>query len=297
MPAAKRTLRIAPAHRRRPQAFPRSGFANVPLHTEAICRSMTTPSEFRNFAAACTRLSQSAENPANKTALLSMAEKWNGVATQADRIRQLVREADSAFGAPAADDDRPRQQLRPLKKIELRAKVDAEPALKPEPLKAEPLLKAELLTPEPLKADPLKADALKLEPPKTEPPKMEPPKVERLKPEPLKLESPRAEPMKPEPSKAESLKPEPAKTESLRPEPLKPEPLKAEAAKTEPSRPESSNVTTMPRPEPLKGPVLRKPEPMPMKSDAMPRVAPPPSVATPPAGEPRPAQRLVAGAA
>jgi hypothetical protein len=53
--------------------------------------------EYQNYAAACERLARATETETNKTALLMMAEKWSGLATQAERIRQLVKEADAVF--------------------------------------------------------------------------------------------------------------------------------------------------------------------------------------------------------
>ena len=52
--------------------------------------------DFRNYAEACARLAKSADTDASKTTLLKMAERWTALAVQADRIKQLVREADAA---------------------------------------------------------------------------------------------------------------------------------------------------------------------------------------------------------
>jgi hypothetical protein len=76
---------------------------------------MPTASDFRNFAHACTRLAQSADNEASKTTFLGMAEKWSGLAVQAERIKQLVREADAVFAvanAPVAAAEKPKPARR-----------------------------------------------------------------------------------------------------------------------------------------------------------------------------------------
>jgi hypothetical protein len=66
-----------------------------------------TVTDFQNYAAACERLARATETEANKSALLIMAEKWSGLATQAERIRQLVEEADAVFGASASQPELP----------------------------------------------------------------------------------------------------------------------------------------------------------------------------------------------
>ena len=53
--------------------------------------------DFRNYAEACARLAKSADTDASKTTLLKMAERWTALAVQADRIKQLVREADAVL--------------------------------------------------------------------------------------------------------------------------------------------------------------------------------------------------------
>ncbi|MBO0759507.1 MAG: hypothetical protein J2P54_27010 [Bradyrhizobiaceae bacterium] len=63
--------------------------------------------DFQNYAAACARLARATETEANKTTLLMMAEKWTGLATQAERIRQLVKEADAIFYASASQSELP----------------------------------------------------------------------------------------------------------------------------------------------------------------------------------------------
>ena len=73
---------------------------------------MATVIEFRNFADACTRLAQSAETETSKTALLAMAERWSRIAAQAERVRQLVREADAVFQAPEAETEKPKVRVR-----------------------------------------------------------------------------------------------------------------------------------------------------------------------------------------
>jgi hypothetical protein len=69
---------------------------------------MPTAIDFRNFAEACTRLAQSAEIEANKKTLKSMATRWTGLAAQAERIRQLVREADAVFDSAGSDTEKSR---------------------------------------------------------------------------------------------------------------------------------------------------------------------------------------------
>jgi hypothetical protein len=66
-----------------------------------------TVTDYQNYAAACERLARATETAANKTALLMMAEKWSGLATQAERIRQLVKEADAVFDASDSQPDVP----------------------------------------------------------------------------------------------------------------------------------------------------------------------------------------------
>jgi hypothetical protein len=66
-----------------------------------------TVTDFQNYAAACARLARATETEASKTALLMMAEKWSGLATQAERIRQLVKEADAVFDASALQPELP----------------------------------------------------------------------------------------------------------------------------------------------------------------------------------------------
>jgi hypothetical protein len=73
---------------------------------------MSTGSDFRNFAHACTRLAKSAGSDASRATLLGMAEKWNGLAVEAERIRQLVREADAVFEKPEAAAEKPGATVR-----------------------------------------------------------------------------------------------------------------------------------------------------------------------------------------
>jgi hypothetical protein len=80
---------------------------------------MQTAIDCRHFADACTRLAQSASTEANKTALLSMASKWTGLATQAERIKQLVREVDTIFDTSGLGTEKARPRPRLVK-----AKVD-----------------------------------------------------------------------------------------------------------------------------------------------------------------------------
>jgi hypothetical protein len=96
------------------------GLGFLRLSMGASDKAMPTAIDFRNFADACTRLAKSADTEANKTALQSMAMKWAGLATQAERIKQLVREADAVFDASGPETDNPRPRPRPTK-----AKVEA----------------------------------------------------------------------------------------------------------------------------------------------------------------------------
>ena len=68
---------------------------------------MLTVTDFQNYAAACARLARATGTEANKTTLLMMADKWTGLATQAERIRQLVKEADAVFDASASQPELP----------------------------------------------------------------------------------------------------------------------------------------------------------------------------------------------
>jgi hypothetical protein len=69
-----------------------------------------TVTDYQNYAATCERLALATEAEASKTTLLMMAEKWSGVATQAERIRQLVKEADAVFGASDSQSDHPTER-------------------------------------------------------------------------------------------------------------------------------------------------------------------------------------------
>jgi hypothetical protein len=71
---------------------------------------LLTVTDYRNYAAACERLARATETAANKTALLMMAERWSGLATQAERIRQLVKEADAVFDASDSQPDLPSER-------------------------------------------------------------------------------------------------------------------------------------------------------------------------------------------
>jgi hypothetical protein len=69
-----------------------------------------TVADYQNYAAACERLAGATEIEAIKTALLMMAEKWSGLATQAERIRQLVKDADAVFDASDSQPDLPSER-------------------------------------------------------------------------------------------------------------------------------------------------------------------------------------------
>jgi len=68
--------------------------------------------DFRNYAEACTRLAKSADTDASKTTLLKMAERWTALAVQADRIKQLVREADAVNNTVDAEPRKPKSTRR-----------------------------------------------------------------------------------------------------------------------------------------------------------------------------------------
>ena len=68
--------------------------------------------DFRNYAEACARLAKSADTDASKTTLLKMAERWTALAVQADRIKQLVREADAVNNAVDAEPKKPKPSRR-----------------------------------------------------------------------------------------------------------------------------------------------------------------------------------------
>jgi hypothetical protein len=68
--------------------------------------------DFRNYAEACARLAKSADTDASKTTLLKMAERWTALAVQADRIKQLVREADAVNNTVDAERKKPKSTRR-----------------------------------------------------------------------------------------------------------------------------------------------------------------------------------------
>jgi len=68
--------------------------------------------DFRNYAEACARLAKSADTDASKTTLLKMAERWTALAVQADRIKQLVREADAVNNTVDAEPRKPKPTRR-----------------------------------------------------------------------------------------------------------------------------------------------------------------------------------------
>jgi hypothetical protein len=72
---------------------------------------MPSATDFRNFAATCTQIASAADMEANKAALLNMAEKWNNLAEQADRIRRLVRDADAVLDS-ASPEEVEKQRIR-----------------------------------------------------------------------------------------------------------------------------------------------------------------------------------------
>jgi hypothetical protein len=63
----------------------------------SIRTTMPTAADFRNFAQTCAQIANKIEALDNKAALLTMAEKWTGLAEEADRTRRLVRDADAAL--------------------------------------------------------------------------------------------------------------------------------------------------------------------------------------------------------
>jgi hypothetical protein len=107
--------------------------------------AMATGREFRNYAQACTRLAKTANTEANKATLLRMAEKWTGLAVQADRLKQLVREVDTAFVAADPEAAKAQASVRSSKAeiglgSRLRARVKpAEPTVPPSPVKSAPV--------------------------------------------------------------------------------------------------------------------------------------------------------------
>ena len=73
---------------------------------------MPTATDFRNFAQTCTRIANTIEAPASKATLLSMAEKWTGLAEEADRMRRLVREADAVLDSANPETEKLRIRRR-----------------------------------------------------------------------------------------------------------------------------------------------------------------------------------------
>jgi hypothetical protein len=64
---------------------------------------MPVPAHFREFADQCVRLAQDAKNSDEKVILLRMAHAWRDLATEEERLEQLIREADEAFGDSGED--------------------------------------------------------------------------------------------------------------------------------------------------------------------------------------------------
>jgi len=86
-----------------------------PIQIEAARLNFTvmrTATDFRNFAKACAQMARATEVEANKSVLLSMADKWTDLAENADRIRRLVRDADAVLEGPGADDEKQRIRRR-----------------------------------------------------------------------------------------------------------------------------------------------------------------------------------------
>ena len=59
---------------------------------------MPIPAHFREFAEQCVRLAQKTEHSDEKLILMRMAHAWRDLAAEEERLEQLVREADEAFG-------------------------------------------------------------------------------------------------------------------------------------------------------------------------------------------------------
>jgi hypothetical protein len=73
---------------------------------------MLSATDFRNFASTCTQIAGVIEIETKKAELLSMAEKWNNLAEQADRIRRLVRDADAVLDSSNPDIEKTRIRRR-----------------------------------------------------------------------------------------------------------------------------------------------------------------------------------------
>jgi hypothetical protein len=58
---------------------------------------MPVPANFREFADQCVRLAENARGSDDKIVLLRMAHAWRDLATEEERLEQLIREADEAF--------------------------------------------------------------------------------------------------------------------------------------------------------------------------------------------------------
>jgi hypothetical protein len=77
-----------------------------------VCHAMLSATDFRNFATTCTQIAGVTDAEAKKSELLSMAEKWNNLAEQADRIRRLVRDADAVLDSSNPDIEKQRIRRR-----------------------------------------------------------------------------------------------------------------------------------------------------------------------------------------
>jgi hypothetical protein len=73
---------------------------------------MPTAAEFRSFAEACSKMATTTKADANKAVLLTMAEKWTGLAEHADRMRRLVRDADAVFDGANPPNEKERIRRR-----------------------------------------------------------------------------------------------------------------------------------------------------------------------------------------
>jgi hypothetical protein len=80
------------------------------LRTATEDSFVLTVTDYQNYAAACERLARATATEANKATLLMMAEKWSGLATQAERIRELVKDADAVFDASESQLDLPSER-------------------------------------------------------------------------------------------------------------------------------------------------------------------------------------------
>jgi hypothetical protein len=68
---------------------------------------MTGLQQFRVFAEACVQMAKEAPNADHRLRLLDMAQAWQRLAEEAERLEQLARDVDEAFETPSMREFRP----------------------------------------------------------------------------------------------------------------------------------------------------------------------------------------------